>query len=81
MADATNTVTGYVEYYYWLHTYCDPAGQGAMSQANWDVFGSIEMYNDKSDPTANMEHLFNMVDLETGGDPKADSLFNLTTLK
>ena len=24
VANATNTVTGYVEYYYWLNYYCNP---------------------------------------------------------
>ena len=39
------------------------------------------MYNSESDPTVNMEYLFNLVDPDTGGDPAENSLFNLTTLK
>ena len=41
---------------------------------------NINMYRDENDPTSNMEHLFNLTNAE-GGDPAANSLFNLTTLK
>ena len=80
VANSTNTVTGYPEYYYWLHYYCNPDNQGAMSDTNWQYF-NIEMYNSESDPSVNMEYLFNLVDPDTGGDPAQNSLFNLTTLK
>ena len=37
VADTTDTVAGYVEFYYWLNYYCNPTSEpSAMSQANWD---------------------------------------------
>ena len=81
--NATNTVTGYVEYYYWLNFYCSPVdGNGAISEHNWQYFNdTVTFVNDASDPTANMEYLWNLFDPVTGADPAEDSLFNLTTLK
>ena len=39
------------------------------------------MYRNSTDPTtSNMEHLFNLTSAD-GGDPAANSLFNLTSLK
>ena len=77
----TDTVTGYVEYSYWLKFFCNPENQGAMSEANWAYFGDVQMYRDTSDPTVNMEHLWTLSDPDTGGDPASNSLFNLTSLK
>ena len=51
-----------------------------MSQVNWDIFGDVNMYRSKADPTVNMEYLFNLDNPVNGGDPTANSLFNLTTL-
>ena len=79
--NSTDTVTGYVEFWYWLEYYCNPANQGAMSSANWEIFKDVTMYRDTADPTNNMEYLFDLVDPDTGGDPAEHSLFNLTTLK
>jgi hypothetical protein len=77
---ASDLITGYPEFWYWLNYYCNPTRNGAMSSANWEIFKDVTMYRDTSDPTVNMEYLFNLVDVETGGDPTANSLFNLTTL-
>ena len=81
VADSTDTVTGYVEYNYWLNYYCDPSQAGAMSQDNWEVFKDAKMYRSKSDPNINMEHLFTLSNPLDGGDPAENSLFNLTTLQ
>ena len=41
---SSDTVTGYVEFYYWKNYYCDPTkaasdvNQQAMSSANWAFF-------------------------------------------
>ena len=51
-----------------------------MNDVNWQYF-NLEMYNDVTDTSANMEYLFDLVDPVTGGDPPQTSLFNLTTLK
>ena len=74
-------MTGYVEYWYWLNYYCNPDNQGAMSTANWQSFGDVQMYNDKSDPSINFEYLFTLTDPDTGEDPGPASLFNLQTLQ
>ena len=94
VAYSSNTVTGYVEYYYWKNYYCDPTKTAsvnntqAMSAENWAFFKDVEMYRSKSDPTNNMEYLWNMTNPNVGGadapentDPLANSLFNITTLK
>lgn len=52
-----------------------------MSTANWEIFQNVKMYRSTSDPTNNMEHLFNLFDPVTGADPAANSLFNLNTLQ
>lgn len=81
VANQTDTVTGYVEYNYWLKFWCNPENQGAMSPENWAFFGDVQMYRSKSDPSINMEHLWTLQDPVTGGDPAGNSLFNLTSLK
>ena len=59
-----------------------------MSVENWYHFNATKMYRNISDPTVNMEYLFNMTNPNVGGedppanpDPLGNSLFNLTTLK
>ena len=52
-----------------------------MSTANWQSFGDVQMYNDKSDPSINFEYLFTLTDPDTGEDPGPASLFNLQTLQ
>ena len=52
-----------------------------MSAENWAIFGEVEMFRSKSDPTANMEYLWNLENPFGGGDPPPNSLFNLDTLK
>ena len=85
--NSTNTVTGYVEFSYWLEYYCNPANQGAMSDNNWAIFKDVKMFNSKTDttiatnPYVNMEYLFNMTGATPDDDPAETSLFNLTTLK
>ena len=94
VADASDTVTGYVEFYYWKNYYCDPTkeasdvNQQAMSSENWAFFKDVDMYRSKADPTNNFEYLWNMTNPNVGGvdapanpDPLANSLFNITTLK
>ena len=39
------------------------------------------MYRSTSDPTINMEHLWTLANPIDGGDPAANSLFNLTSLQ
>ena len=89
---SSDTVTGYVEYYYWKNYYCDPTQAGAMSSENWNNFKDVEMYRGKSQEAVeqgqNMEYLWNMTNPNVGGedplenpDPLANSLFNITTLK
>lgn len=51
-----------------------------MSAANWAIFQDVKMYRSTSDPTVNMEYLFDLFDPVTGADPAETSLFNLTTL-
>ena len=85
VANSTDTVTGYVEFSYWMEYYCNPNnpdGAQKMNAANWEYFGDIKMYRNASDPTANMEHLFTLVNPIDGvSDPAQDSLFNLTSLQ
>ena len=81
VAFSSDTVTGYVEFSYWMDYYCNPAQAGAMSQANWDYFGDVKMYRSTSVPTINMEHLWTLANPIDGGDPAANSLFNLTSLQ
>ena len=94
VANLSNTVTGYVEYYYWKNYYCDPTKDAsdinarAMSDENWVYFKDVEMYRNKNDTTVNMEYLWNMTNPNVGGkdppenpDPLGNSLFNITTLK
>jgi len=52
-----------------------------MSAENWAFFSDVQMYRSTSDPTSNMEHLWNLQDPITLKDPGEDSLFNLTSLK
>ena len=53
-----------------------------MNAANWAYFGDVKMYRNTSDPTANMEYLFTLVDpIDGKSDPARDSLFNLTSLQ
>ena len=53
-----------------------------MNEDNWEYFGDVKMYRNTSDPTANLEHLFALVDPIDGiSDPDRDSLFNLTSLQ
>jgi len=80
VAEASDTVAGYVEYRYWRNFYCNPDQQGAMSAANWAIFADVEMYVDASDPDVNFEHLWSLTGEDGRGDPAANSLFNLTTL-
>lgn len=65
----TDTTVGYPEYYFWLHNYCNPAGEGGMSQTNYDIFSSVYMYRNTEDPTTNMEFLFSLNGTEAGSDP------------
>ena len=78
-------MTGYVEFSYWLEYYCNPnneQGEKKMNAANWEYFGDVKMYRNTSDPTANMEYLFTLVDpIDGTSDPDRDSLFNLTSLQ
>ena len=78
-------MTGYVEFSYWLEYYCNPnneQGEKKMNAANWEYFGDVKMYRNTSDPTANMEYLFTLVDpIDGKSDPARDSLFNLTSLQ
>ena len=93
---SSNTVTGYVEWYYWKNYYCDPTkpknetNQQAMSSENWVFFKDVEMYRSKRPEgiTSNFEYLWNMTNPNVGGadppenpDPLGNSLFNITTLK
>ena len=86
--EITDTVTGYPEFDYWLTYYCGPTTSvitgvtvdGAMSAANWAIFSDVKMYRDLTSETGNMEYLFALTN-STQGDPAANSLFNLTTLK
>ena len=81
---ASDTVTGYVEFSYWLDYYCNPERAGGMSAANWEIFKDVKMWRSKSTAAVtdggNMEHLWNLSDPVTGEDPAGNSLFNLTTL-
>jgi hypothetical protein len=79
VAEASDTVTGYVEYYYWKNFYA----KNVMDAKNWAEFSDVEMYRDKSDTSVNMEYLFNLGSpfVEGEDDPPANSLFNLTTLQ
>ena len=81
VAFSTNTVTGYVEYWYWLNYYCNPDEAAAMSKDNWAIFSDVQMYRSTSNPNVNMEYLFSLTDPVTGGDPAATSLFNIKTLQ
>lgn len=83
VAAASDTVVGYVEFWYWLNYFACPAeGNGHMSDANCAFFGDVNMYRDKSDTSVNMEYLWNLADpFNEGGDPPENSLFNLDTLK
>ena len=86
MAGSTDTVTGYVEFNYWLEYYCNPTNeQGAkmMSAENWAYFGDVKMYRGETEEDIgnNLEHLFTLVDPDDETlDPARDSLFNLTSL-
>ena len=50
-----------------------------MNSVNWETFGSIAMFIDEKDHSVNFEHLWSLNDTD-GGDPAANSLFNITTL-
>ena len=83
-------VTGYPEFNYWLNYYCSPeqeGSEGAMSQENWSQFSDVKMYRESDNSTewaestaVNMASLF-YTPKESGVDPPASSLFNITTLK
>ena len=81
----STSVAGYPEFSFWLEYFCNPEHQGNMSQANYDLFKNIKMYRDDTYPwvgaTNNMEHLFDIYNINSLGDPSPNSLFNLTTLK
>ena len=83
VAYASDTVTGYVEYWYWLNYFaCPTDGSAHMSVANCAHFADVNMYRDSSDDSVNMEYLWNLADpFNEGGDPPENSLFNLDTLK
>ena len=83
VAASTNTVTGWVEYSYWMSDYVDASKSTGMSAANWELFKDVKMYVDKSDTSVNFESLFMLYDpaVSTTSDPLPNSLFNLDTLK
>jgi len=78
IVNLTDTVTGYPEWYYWKKTKLIPAIKSNLFL--FQQFGSVKMYvSDMEESVHNFEFLFNLTN-STGGDPPAQSLFNITTI-
>lgn len=81
LTDLTTTVVGYPEYYSFITQYCNPDIGGGMSADNYAEFGDVEMFRDTTNFESNMEYIFALQNFAAGGgDPPANSLFNITTL-
>jgi len=72
----TDTVVGYPEISYFRDAYLLPN----INTDNAIMFQDVALFVDKSDKDSNYEYLFDLTNAE-GGDPDANSLFNVNTLK
>lgn len=72
VALVSNTVAGYPEISYFKQSYL----LQNVNSENKDIFSSIYLYNNMSDPNSNYEYLFNLTN-SSGGDPDPSSFFNV----
>ena len=78
IVNLTDTVTGYPEWYYWRIAKLIPAIDG--NEVLMKQFGNVFMFlSDMDEKVQNFEFLFNLTN-STGGDPPAQSLYNITTM-